>query len=60
MTSKELLKLLNKDGWTIVDVVGSHYQLIHPTKKGKITVPFHSKDLPPGTLNKILKQAELK
>lgn len=61
MTSRDILKLIRKDGWYIVDQDGSHAQLKHPTKTGKVTVPIHgSKDIPPGTLNSILKQAGLK
>ncbi len=60
MTAKEVLKLLKKDGWYICDIRGSHHQLEHPVKKGKITVAVHAGDLKPGTLNSILKQAGLK
>lgn len=61
MTSRDIFKVLRKDGWYIVDQDGSHVQLKHPTKSGKVTVPTHgSKDIPPGTLNSILKQAGLK
>lgn len=53
--------MLHKDGWYEVDQDGSHKQLKHPTKPGKITVAVHSgKDIAPGTLNNILKQAGLK
>lgn len=61
MTAKELIKLLKKDGWVQKNQEGSHKHFIHPTKKGKVQVPVHgSKDLKPGTLNKILKDAGLK
>lgn len=62
MTAKEILKQLHKDGWQEVDArtKGSHVQLKHPEKSGKVTVPVHSGDIPPGTLNSILKQAGLK
>ena len=61
MTARERLKILRKDGWYDVDQEGSHLQLKHPTKPGKITVAIHGKkDIPLGTLNKILKQAGLK
>ncbi len=62
MTAKEILKMLYKDGWQAVPnrTKGSHLQLKHPTKPGKVTVPIHSGDIPPGTLNSILKQAGLK
>jgi len=40
---------------------GSHGQFIHPTKKGKVTVPIHGKDeIPHKTLNSIFKQAGIK
>jgi predicted RNA binding protein YcfA (HicA-like mRNA interferase family) len=57
---KELLKLLNDDGWLEKDQKGSHLQLIHPNKSGKVTVPIHRGDVPKGTLSAILKQAGLK
>lgn len=60
MTAKEIIKQLKADGWVEVDTRGSHIQYKHPTKPGKVTVPFHSSDLPRGTLNSILKQAGLK
>jgi predicted RNA binding protein YcfA (HicA-like mRNA interferase family) len=60
MKVKELIKKLNNDGWLKKEQKGSHLQLIHPTKKGKVTVPVHGGDIPKGTLNAILKQAGLK
>lgn len=60
MTVREVIKLLKKDGWTEYETRGSHIQFKHPTKKGKVTVPSHSGDVPKGTLNSILKQAGLK
>ncbi len=60
MTVKDIMKELKKDGWNICDTKGSHTQLKHPSKTGKVTVPNHSGDLPKGTLNSIMKQAGLK
>ena len=60
MTAKWVIRLLRKDGWYVKDQKGSHKQFIHPTKNGKVTVPMHSGDLPPGTLNSILKAGGLK
>jgi predicted RNA binding protein YcfA (HicA-like mRNA interferase family) len=60
MKVKELLKLLKKDGWFEKTQKGSHLQLEHSSKKGKVTVPIHGGDIPIGTLNSILKQAGLK
>jgi predicted RNA binding protein YcfA (HicA-like mRNA interferase family) len=61
MKAKELLKILKQDGWFEVVQKGSHLQLKHPTKSGKVTVPMHvGVDLATGTLHSILKQAGLK
>lgn len=60
MTFKEIEKILLKDGWYRYRIVGSHYQYKHNNKIGKITIPRHCKDLKKGTLNSILKQANLK
>jgi predicted RNA binding protein YcfA (HicA-like mRNA interferase family) len=60
MKVRELVRLLYDDGWVTKEQKGSHLQLIHPTKKGKITVPVHGGDIPKGTLHAILKQAGLK
>ncbi len=60
MKVKELIKLLKNDGWQEKDQKGSHLQLVHPEKSGKVTIPVHGGDIPKGTLNSILKQAGLK
>jgi len=43
ITSRALIKILEKDGWRLVAVVGSHHQFEHPTKPGKVTVPHPKK-----------------
>ena len=61
MTFKEITKILEKDGWYIKNINASHYQYIHPVKKGKVTVPRHgNKDLSVNTIKSIYKQAKLK
>lgn len=60
MKPKELLKLLQNDGWIIKYQRGSHINLTHPAKSGKVQIPYHNKNLKPKTLNSILKQAGLK
>lgn len=60
MTSKDMEKLILADGWILKSQVGSHRQYIRPTKKGKVTIPFHSKDLKKATELSILRQARLK
>lgn len=60
MTVREILKILHKDGWYNLNQEGSHVQLKHPTKPGKVTVPKHSGDIAPGTLKRVYQQAGLK
>ena len=62
MNSKQLIKKLKNDGWIPEKRKGTaHIQFTHPVKKGKVTVSDHgTKEVPPGTLNAILKQAGLK
>lgn len=57
----ELLAKLEADGWVQVRQKGSHRQFHHPMKPGTVTVAGKSSvEVPPGTLNSILKQAGLK
>ena len=61
MKVRDVLKLLKDDGWYIVVTRGSHRQLKHATKPGRVTVAGKPNDeARPGTLNSILKQAGLK
>ena len=61
MKIKELIKLLQQDGWAQARMKGSHRQFKHTTKSGTVTVAGKSNtDIPPGTLSSILKQAGLK
>jgi len=60
VTSQEAIKMIQADGWYLVGVKGSHHQFKHPTKPGRVTITHPRKDLPPGTLNSIKKQAGLK
>jgi predicted RNA binding protein YcfA (HicA-like mRNA interferase family) len=58
---RDVLKLLEDDGWYLVRTRGSHRQYKHPTKTGLVTLPGKpGDDLAPGTLNSIFKQAGLK
>ncbi len=60
MGSREVIRMIEADGWELKRVTGSHHHFRHPTKPGTVTVPHPAKDLPKGTLNSILKQAGLK
>ena len=61
MKVKDIIKLIEQDGWYLARTRGSHRQYKHPTKSGLVTVPGKlSDDLAVGTFNSILKQAGLK
>ena len=61
MKVRDIIKVIEADGWYIVDTKGSHRQYKHPLKKGRVTIAGHlGDDLASGTLNSILKQARLK
>lgn len=55
-----MIKLIEADGWYLVVTKGSHRQYKHPSKPGRVTIAGHpSHDLAPGTLNSIVKQAQI-
>ncbi len=61
MTVREILRIIEDDGWILIAQKGSHRQYKHPEKPGRVTVAGHPKDdIAPGTLNSILRQAALK
>ncbi len=61
MKVRDIIKLIEDDDWYLVTTKGSHRQYKHPTKPGRVTIAGHpSHDLAPGTLNSVLKQAQLK
>lgn len=60
MTSKEMIALLEKNGFVHVRSNGSHRFFENPVTRRTTTVPFHCKDLKKGTEQKILKDAGLK
>lgn len=61
MKVRDIIKLIESDGWHIVVTKGSHRQYKHKIKFGRVTIAGHpGDDLAPGTLNSIMKQAELK
>lgn len=58
-SSREVIAMLQHDGWVLFHIVGSHHHFKHPTKKVKVTVKHPSKDIPPDTLKSIAKQSGL-
>ncbi|MGB7412977.1 MAG: type II toxin-antitoxin system HicA family toxin [Thermosynechococcaceae cyanobacterium] len=55
MRSSEVIGRLKSEGWTLVNVEGSHQQFKHHKLKGRVTVPHPKKDLPRGALRSIYK-----
>jgi predicted RNA binding protein YcfA (HicA-like mRNA interferase family) len=55
---RDLMKRLKADGWEIVVIRGSHRQLKHPVKRGRVTVAGSpNDDIHPRTLKSISRQA---
>jgi predicted RNA binding protein YcfA (HicA-like mRNA interferase family) len=55
---KDVLRLLEREGFVVHHVSGSHYVLKHPHKKHlRVTLPWHGRDLKRGTLGSIIQQA---
>ena len=58
ITGRELARALGKLGWVVVAQKGSHAQLKHPSRGGRVTVPLHAGEtIGPGLLRSILSQA---
>ena len=60
MNSADIVRLLERAGWVLRGVRGSHHIYTHPDKPGHISVPHPKKDLGTGLAHKLLKQAGLK
>lgn len=56
---REMERIILADGWVYKNQVGSHRHYTHPAKPGKVTIPFHNKDLPKKTEKLIKHQAGL-
>jgi predicted RNA binding protein YcfA (HicA-like mRNA interferase family) len=58
---RDVIHLIEDDGWFLVATRGSHRQYKHASKPGRVTVAGKASDeMAPGTLNSVLKQAGLK
>jgi predicted RNA binding protein YcfA (HicA-like mRNA interferase family) len=61
MKIRDVIRLIEEDGWYIVATKGSHRQFKHRSKPGRVTIAGSAgDDLAPGTLNSVLKQAGLR
>ena len=58
---RDVLRLLERQGWRQIKSRGGHRQLKHPDRLGRVTVSGNlGDDMPPGTWNNVEKQAGLK
>jgi len=58
---RDAIKLIEEDGWYLKAQAGSHRQFKHLMKPGRVTIAGHlNDDLAKGTLNSIIKQAQLR
>jgi predicted RNA binding protein YcfA (HicA-like mRNA interferase family) len=57
LTPKKVIRILEKHGFQLDHSSGSQMVYYHPEKRRRVTVPFHRRDIPKGTLVAILKQA---
>ena len=62
MKARDVIKMIEQDGWYLVRQKGSHKQYKHKTKIGLVTIAAHkmSDEIAQGTLNSIFKQAQIK
>ena len=61
MKVRDVTRMIERDGWHLAAMRGSHRQYKHPDKPGRVMIAGHpGDDLAPGTLNSVLKQARLK
>jgi predicted RNA binding protein YcfA (HicA-like mRNA interferase family) len=58
---KELIRILEQDGWVLISTKGSHMKFLHPNKPGNIIVPYHAnKTLGKGFVINTLKKGGVK
>ncbi len=57
LKARQVVTVLEKCGFTILRIAGSHYQLFNERTRRHTTVPYHNRDLPRGTVAAILRQA---
>jgi predicted RNA binding protein YcfA (HicA-like mRNA interferase family) len=60
MKVREIIRLIEADGWYRIKAKGGHRQYKHPVKRGRVTVPGQmNAELDPRTQRSILRQAAL-
>lgn len=59
ITPRQLIRALERQGWLVVRVRGSHYIMAHPDRDQVVPVPHHNRDVKSGTLSSILGSADI-
>jgi predicted RNA binding protein YcfA (HicA-like mRNA interferase family) len=59
MHSRDIIKILETDGWILKRITGSHHHFVHPMKTGLVTVAHPKPDIPVGTVKSIERQSGL-
>lgn len=59
MNSRDVIRIIKADGWTLDRIKGSHHHFVHPSKPGTATVPHPKKDLSRGLVKSIEIQTRL-
>ena len=57
LTPRKVIAILKRHGFQLDHATGSHYVFYHSKTKRRVTVAYHAKDIPAGTLRSILKEA---
>jgi predicted RNA binding protein YcfA (HicA-like mRNA interferase family) len=60
VSSRDVIRRLEADGWRLVRITGSHHHFRHPQKPGIVTVVHPQKDMRIGTLRSIERQSGLR
>jgi predicted RNA binding protein YcfA (HicA-like mRNA interferase family) len=56
---RQVVSVLERAGFVVVRIAGSHYQMFNERTRRHTTVPLHNRDLPRGTVSAIIQQAGL-
>ena len=55
--SREIVRRLEREGFVLVSVSGSHHKFVHPTQRKRVIIPHPKRDLPIGTVRAIYRDA---
>lgn len=56
---RQIVSALERCGFVVLRITGSHYQLFNESTRRHTTIPYHNRDLPRGTVAAIVRQAGL-